>query len=83
MVYRICCKQSVGRDLKKLGKAQARRILDEIDSKLAAEAALHFVLKGLFAGMRKFRVGDYRVIYCIIDSDVVILRIAHRKQAYR
>jgi len=41
------------------------------------------VLKGPFAGMRKFRVGDCRVIYCIIDSDVVILRIAHRREAYR
>jgi mRNA interferase RelE/StbE len=73
----------VGRDLKKLGRAQARHILDEIESKLAADADSHPALKGPFAGMRKFRVGDYRVIYCIIDSDVVILRIAHRKEAYR
>lgn len=73
----------MGRDLKKLGRAQARHILDEIESKLAADADSHPALKGPFAGMRKFRVGDYRVIYCIIDSDVVILRIAHRKEAYR
>jgi mRNA interferase RelE/StbE len=73
----------VGRDLKKLGKAHARRILDEIESKLVADAASHPALKGAFAGMRKFRVGDYRAIYCIIDSDVVILRIAHRREAYR
>jgi mRNA interferase RelE/StbE len=73
----------VGRDLKKLGRAQARHILDEIESKLADDADSHPALKGPFAGMRKFRVGDYRVIYCIIDSDVVILRIAHRKEAYR
>jgi mRNA interferase RelE/StbE len=73
----------VGRDLKKLGRDQARHILDEIESKLAADADSPPVLKGPFAGMRKFRVGDYRVIYCIIDSDVVILRIAHGKEAYR
>jgi len=83
LVFRICYKRSVGRDLKKLGRAQARHILDEIESKLADDADSHPALKGPFAGMRKFRVGDYRVIYCIIDSDVVILRIAHRKEAYR
>jgi len=39
-------------------------------------------LKGKFAGLRKYRVGDYRVIYAVLDEQVVITRIAHRKQAY-
>ncbi|CCQ56620.1 Plasmid stabilization system [Crocosphaera watsonii WH 0402] len=42
-------------------------------------------LKGEFAGKYRFRVGDYRVIYTIDDqkSEVIILLIIHRSQAYR
>ena len=34
-------------------------------------------IKGQFAGLRKYRVGDYRVIYAIIEKDVLVLRIGH------
>ena len=40
-------------------------------------------LKGQFAGLRKYRVGNYRVIYAIIDDSVLILRIQHRKNVYK
>ncbi|MGB4782850.1 type II toxin-antitoxin system RelE family toxin [Candidatus Methylomirabilis sp.] len=41
------------------------------------------VLKGKFSGLRKYRVGDYRVIYVILEADVVILRIGHRREVYK
>jgi len=37
------------------------------------------VFKGQFAGLRKYRIGDYRVIYALIGSDVLILRIGDQK----
>jgi addiction module RelE/StbE family toxin len=40
-------------------------------------------LQDQFAGLRKYRVGDYRVIYAIIKESVLILRIQHRKDVYR
>jgi mRNA interferase RelE/StbE len=42
-------------------------------------------LKGEFAGKYRFRVGDYRVIYTVDDSQsqVIVLLIEHRSQAYR
>ncbi|MDO9350111.1 MAG: type II toxin-antitoxin system mRNA interferase toxin, RelE/StbE family [Deltaproteobacteria bacterium] len=41
------------------------------------------ILKGQFAGLRKYRVGDYRVIYAILGDDVLVLRIGHRKDVYK
>jgi len=79
LAYSIGYKRSVERDLKKLPKAEARRILDQIEEELSEKAAAYTVLKGQFAGLRKFRVGDYRVIYAILDDDVLVLRIGHRK----
>jgi mRNA interferase RelE/StbE len=41
-------------------------------------------LKGKLAGLSRFRVGDWRVIYRIDDaaSRVLVLSIAHRREVY-
>ena len=83
MAYRIVYKKSVQRDLKKLGKAQASHILDQIDKDLLDHPDSFPTLKGQFAGLRKYRIEDYRVIYVILDEDVVILRIGHRREVYK
>ena len=83
MAYNIGCKKSVERDLKKLPKAEARRILDQIEEELPEKADAYPVLKGQFAGLRKFRIGDYRVIYAILGNEAVVLRIGHRKDVYK
>ena len=83
MAYNDVYKRSVSRDLKKVSKAEARRILDKIEKELPINPKSNPVLKGRFAGLRKFRVGDYRAIYVILGSDVVILRIGHRSSIYK
>lgn len=83
MAYNIGYKKSVERDLKKLPKAEARRILDQIEEELPEKADAYPVLKGQFAGLRKFRIGDYRVIYAVLGNEAVVLRIGHRKDVYR
>lgn len=83
MSYKISFKKSVGRDLKKISKDQADRILKKIEEDLPKKADTYPTLTGKFAGLRKCRIGDYRVIYTIIEDTVLILRISHRREAYR
>ena len=83
MAYNIVYKKSVQRDLKKLSKAEAHRVLNQVEEELSENADTHPVLKGQFAGLRKYRIGDYRVIYAILGADVLVLRIGHRKDVYR
>lgn len=83
MDYRVDYKKSVAKDLKRIGKANAKRIMDKIDKDLVHDADRFPALSGPFAGMRKYRVGDYRVIFVIIDDCVLILRIQDRKDVYR
>jgi mRNA interferase RelE/StbE len=83
LAYKIVYKKSVHRDLKKLDKQEASNILDQIENDLSAHPASFPVLKGKFSGLRKYRVGDYRVIYVILEADVVILRIGHRREIYK
>jgi len=83
LVYKIVYKKSVHRDLKKLDKHEASNILDQIENDLLGHPTSFPVLKGKFSGLRKYRIGDYRVIYVILEEDVVILRIGHRKEIYK
>ena len=83
MSYKIAFKKSVARDLKKIDKDQADRILKRIEEELPAKAETFLVLTGKFSGLRKFRVGDYRVIYSIMGDMALILRISHRRETYR
>lgn len=83
MGFNIKYKKSIERDLGRLDKKEARRILDKIEKDLAQHAESYPVLKGEFAGLRKMRVGDYRVIFTIMDNDIIILRIGHRRDIYK
>lgn len=83
MSYKIAFKKSVTRDLKKIDKDQADRILRKIEDDLPEKAQTFPFLTGKFSGLRKFRVGDYRIIYSIIGDTALILRISHRREAYR
>jgi mRNA interferase RelE/StbE len=83
LAYNIVFKKSVERDLKNLAKAEAARILQQIEIELSRRPESCPVLKGQFAGLRKYPIGDYRVIYAIAGKDVLILRIGHRREVYK
>ena len=83
MAYNIVYKKSVHRDLTKLSKPEAKRILDLIETELIKKPESNPVLKGQFAGLRKYRVGDYRVIYALLGLDILILIIGNRKDVYK
>jgi addiction module RelE/StbE family toxin len=69
--------------LKKIDKEQLNKILIKIEKELSVKASQFPELKGAFSGLRKCRTGDYRVIFTIINDTVLILRIKHRKNAYK
>ena len=81
MSFNVKFKKSVARDLKKIDKDQVDRILIRIETELPKKAEDFPTLSGKFSGLRKFRVGDYRVIYSIIGDTALILRISHRREA--
>lgn len=83
MAYNVVFKKSVHRDLKKLSKAEVTRILDQIEQELIKKPESFPVLKGRFAGLRKYRIGDFRVIYALVGTDILVLRIGNRRDVYK
>jgi len=83
LAYNVVYKKSVHRDLRQLAKEDARHILDRIDNELTKRPKSNPLLEGRFAGLRRLRTGDYRDIYTIMGSDILILRIGHRRDVYK
>ena len=83
MDYKISFKSSVYKDLKKIDKTKVAQILDKIENHLSNSPESYPQLTGKFSGLRKYRVGNYRIIYSILDNTILVLRISHRKDAYR
>lgn len=82
MVYKLVYKKSVFRDLKRLDVDTKRRIVDLLEKKLLKNPLENPMLKGAFSGLRKYRIGNYRVIYAVLRDDVLILQVGHRKDVY-
>jgi mRNA interferase RelE/StbE len=73
----------VEKDLNRLDRKAATRTMDGLEKTLVRNPAAGTALSGEFKGMFRIRIGDYRVIYTKTADGVLVLRIAHRKEAYR
>ena len=84
MPYSLQIKNSALKELQKTDKQNRKRLIEEID-KFAANPHVGKLLKGEFSGLRRLRVGSYRIIYEVNEGEVLILilRVAHRKSVYR
>ena len=84
MIYSVRIKRSAAKDLKRIPVADRHKVVATIDG-LARRPLLGKVLKGALRGLRRIRVGRYRVIYEVQDGALVVLvvRVAGRGEAYR
>ena len=84
MIYSVRIKASAVKALKRVAAKDRERLILAIDA-LAKNPAAGGALKGEFAGLRRLRVGDYRIVYEVNDGELVVLviRIGHRQGVYR
>jgi len=84
MIFSISIKRSALKALERIGQEDRLRLVEAID-RLRTNPSAGSVLKGEFAGLRRVRVGLYRVVYEVQEGALVILvvRIGHRREVYR
>ena len=84
MSFSIRIKGSAAGDLQRIPKAGRLRIVSAID-RLSDNPFLGNALKGDLRGLRRIRIGDYRVLYELLNETLVVLvvRAAHRREVYR
>ena len=78
----IRIRESAARELGLVAKSGRTRIIAAID-RLARTPYLGEPLKGNLGGLRRLRVGNYRIVYEIRAKEIVVLvvRVAHRRDA--
>jgi mRNA interferase RelE/StbE len=85
MTYNVLLRPAAARERRKL-PPEVRPRVNQALLALEDEPRPHGVTKlAGYANRWRVRIGDYRVIYQIDDqaSEVIVLRIAHRREAYR
>jgi mRNA interferase RelE/StbE len=82
--FSIKIKASAAKSLSRIPKAERSRLIQAID-RLRREPLAGGTLKGEFSGLRRLRVGDYRIVYEVLHEQVTVLvvRIGHRREVYR
>ena len=88
MAWRIEFLPAAEKELAKLGRAEAKRILQTLKTRIAPlddPRKLGSALSGELGGLWRWRIGDYRVVARIEDDRITILvvRVAHRREVYR
>jgi mRNA interferase RelE/StbE len=82
--YSIKIKTSASKALNGIPKRDRLRLIEAIE-RLRAEPLAGGALKGEFSGLRRLRIGIYRVVYEVIHEQVIVLvvRIGHRRDVDR
>ena len=83
-MYKITLDKLAKRDLKRLDKNDQIRIISKI-KELKTNPHLGKRLSGNLYGLWRFRLDKFRIRYRIIEERliIIIIRIKHRKDAYR
>ena len=84
MTYSVRIKASAARQLARLDVGTRRLLVEQID-RLAMDPHVGTVLKGEFDGLRRVRVGAYRIVFEVRNHELLVLgvRVGQRSSAYR
>lgn len=86
MVYQVRILDAAARELARLDRLIGQRIVKRINWLAANLDSVRLeTLTGDLAGFYKLRVGDYRILYEILEDEhtIVLHKIGHRKEVYR
>ena len=88
MAWTIEYTDSARRQLRKLDKPSARRILDYMNQRIAPledARSSGKALRGPLGEFWRYRVGEYRIICELLDKElrVLVVRVGGRKDIYR
>jgi mRNA interferase RelE/StbE len=83
LAFNITYHQQVRDDLAPLNEKVKQRLRRAIESRLLVEPQSYGQpLRGTLKGYWKLRVGDYRIVFKVIENDIKVLGICHRKDVY-
>ncbi len=89
MQYHLSFSARADKDLNALDRKVAKKIFEKLKYFLESGTPLKFAkpLSGALAGLYRFKIGDYRVVFDIqkkgIVSILLVLEVRHRRENFR
>jgi mRNA interferase RelE/StbE len=83
MSFRLVYTRSSIKDIRKLDQIAKKRLKAKIEKFSKSPIKNARKLSDPAHGTFRWRIGSYRVVFDIIEKDIVILRIRHRKEVYK
>lgn len=86
MAYSAIWHEETLKDLKKLNRTTAKKIVAKVKNYLIQDPVkLGTPLKGNLKGLYRYRIGEYRAIYVIDQAEkkIIILNVNHRRKIYK
>ena len=77
--------RSAAKEFLAMPKREREQLKGRLDAIAAEPATQHpnvLAMKGEPAGRFRVRQGDWRAIFTVVDGDVFVIRIAHRREVY-
>jgi mRNA interferase RelE/StbE len=84
-MYTIKIDSKVKKDLAKIDTRYQKIILEKIKTTLTTNPYLGKKLAGPWGKYHRLRVANYRIIYQIFESEIIVevIKIAHRAKVYK
>lgn len=84
-LYKLCWKESVHKDFRRLPSAVIPRVIKKAESLATSPVPIDSKKLRDTEHTYRVRVSDYRIIYQVnpVDKEVLICRVRHRKDAYK
>lgn len=81
--FKLLYTKSAFKDIRKLNPISKKKIKKKLE--LYAKDPLFYAKKLIKTslGTYRWRIGNYRIIFDIDKSNIIILRLGHRKEIYR
>lgn len=86
MSYKALWHEDALKDLKKIDKKDAEKIIEKVETYLTKDPLqLGKSLKTHLKGFYRYRIGKYRVIYLIKENEllIIILKVGKRDEVYK
>ena len=64
-------------------ESKLKNLIKEAIKEIASNPLIGPPLQGPFKGLRRVRIGDYRIVYQFTADKVEVVSIRHRKDVYR
>ena len=83
MTYTLLYTHSAVQDIKKLDPIAKKRIKKKLEEYSITPISYAKKIIHPRIGSHRWRVGNYRIVFDLEESKIIILRVGHRREIYR